>query len=551
MTNKYTELKHQAEVMLSQMTRGKEFIIGNVSREIDKVANENPQDHVIIAMARVVEKMSQKDSTRIISQAELDNVYQNLIGLNTNSRFRELLGKFLITAGPEAVQPNEEFIKANRDLMEEPIDETDTDAQRALSGVFDNPEESFDPKLIETARKKVSLELYSLGFNSHVKYVNGNPRFTIFAANFQTPNGIVTAHIPAESSGEKFPSVFIAGDKIKTLTKSALESFIKDNEHNNIPLNVLATLSSLDSISGYNKIASRQQLEKAVEALPDGNGKSFAAPEIFASVLGPNEIEDIKLPMIDVPEPLKHIAADFDEQIIEASLDFPLPVVRLAKRMLYAELAAMGFKGAQISITDSTNDGLICEALLNSPNGKVVIEVPIEMKNNQPLMPSVFAQGDFVDDFSQAKIASFMMNNSVIKSSSIKRDSGYATKTLGQLKNDMAQAVTKNDFDTCDKVLETIAMDFSNDQYRDAVKDYQHMLKTAGTVKNAYEGSRCSNIVKSSNSIYPMCGHLMLPLHEVVQDEDGRCHRASTYYARKEQKKEGAFFSSGKILLNS
>ena len=105
-----TELKRQAEALLSQMSCGKEYIIGQVSQRLAKAAVDNPQDTVIRAVAGVMDRMARHDPTRTISQAEIEAVYNELVGLDSSgTRFREVLGELLLTAPPASVVPNEQF----------------------------------------------------------------------------------------------------------------------------------------------------------------------------------------------------------------------------------------------------------------------------------------------------------------------------------------------------------------------------------------------------------------------------------------------------------
>jgi hypothetical protein len=98
---------------------------------------------------------------------------------------------------------------------------------------------------------------------------------------------------------------------------------------------------------------------------------------------------------------------------METAVGFPQAAVRLTKRMLVAELNSMGFKGSQIRVVAPTSDGFICEAILNTAKGKTTIEVPIEMRGNAPLLPSVFAKGDFVAEFTAPSLHAFAMSDFV------------------------------------------------------------------------------------------------------------------------------------------
>ena len=97
--------------------------------------------------------------------------------------------------------------------------------------------------------------------------------------------------------------------------------------------------------------------------------------------------------------------------------------------------------------------------------------------------------------------------------------------------------------------MEAAASKFDPETYRAMLMDYQRVLSGLGEAKQAC-ASRCSRVIKSPNSIHPLCGHFMIPLGKVVQDGRGTCHLASTYYSRKDQDKAGAFFSNAKVLVS-
>jgi hypothetical protein len=223
--------------------------------------------------------------------------------------------------------------------------------------------------------------------------------------------------------------------------------------------------------------------------------------------------------------------------------------VRLAKKMVLTELDSMGFSNSQIKVAQPTADGFICHASLNTPRGKVDIELPIEIKNNIPLIPSVFASGDYVADFNSKNLKSFVSNTD---------NKGFAngfelySMDLSDLKQLISKAAIDENFSLCDEILDVISARVDDETYRLVVADYVNILNKAKTnkelIRTASE-SKSDEFYVSPNSMYPIHKKLGLPLNELVQDESGEFHRKSSYFVRESENAEGAFFSTAKVLV--
>lgn len=549
----FNELKRRAEALLSQMECGKEYTVGYVSRRLEKAAADNPQDAVIRAVAGVLESMSRQNPDRLISQGELDRIYNQLIGLDASgTRFREMLGDLLLSRKPASAEPDPKYAAAYRDPLQEAISETEPQLAKELGAMFDFADSHYDPGRASEAREKVGLELRSMGIgNARVRIAGGNSRHLVFAVDLDTNRGAIRVYIPTDASGDKLPSVFVSGDRFAELTPANLKTHLDQTaaRPERLP-DVSAILKSLDILTmKAQPKASGEQVAKIASMLPGENGsQALSAPGLFASLPEGKGIGEVEIPRTPVPEPLKTLASDIEESVLEAAVGFPQLAVRLAKRMLLAELASMGFKGSQVRVAAPTSDGFICEAVLNTPRGKVAIDVPIEMRDNQPLMPAVFAQGDKVEDFNESNLKAMLGREPETVNIAVRRDSSLLGMGYYELKDALVRNAANGDLKACDEVMEAIAEKFDQETYRNALMDYQKMLADLGSAKRQAE-SRCGRILKSSTSIFPLCGHFMVPLHKVVQDEDGVCHLASTYHARKNQESEGAFFSNAKVLL--
>jgi len=256
------------------------------------------------------------------------------------------------------------------------------------------------------------------------------------------------------------------------------------------------------------------------------------------------------MPRMPIPDPIKHIVTDIEESVMETAVGFPSASVHMAKNMIIAELNSMGFKGAQIKVSSPINDGFICEAIIDTPRGKTTIEIPIEMRNNSPLIPSVFASGDYVADFNTQNLRNFVIGNPNSKIVSTQL-TALGDMDLLQLKNFIVQSALGNDFESCDEAISVIGEKFDNETYKNTILDYNKMLLSFGStkenIKSAYEDN--DQFIMTPNSIYPIHKKFGRPINDLIKDENGVYHLKSTYAAKQISKDAGAFFSTGKILL--
>jgi len=554
-----TSLKEQAELALAKLTEGKRFLLSDLNERLQVAAEENPQDTVIKAMANVVDQIHTKNPEQLISQGDVEKLYQELVGLNASgTRFREVLGDLLISEGPKAQVVNEEYIGKMRDPTEGFLNyDIEQEVKEGFDHFFEPTSNKYDPQNAVFARSKVEMELRTLGFDrARVKLAGGNSRFLVFASDLDTNQGAVRVYVPADASGQQLPSVFVAGDRFDELSRPNLDNYISRASLREERLPEVSTiLNSLDVITGNVKNAvSEEEFTKVASGIPEANGsEGLSGTGVFASLPDPsNDLKDVEIPRTAPPEPLKVIASEVEESVLETTLGYPQASVRLAKGMLVAELASMGFKGSQIRVAASMSDGFICEADLHTPNGKLTIELPTEMNGGIPLLPSVFAHGNYVDDFSAAKLQAFVLSKTGMRNETIvASDSSLYGLNLSELKDVIVKSAMENNFPACDEAIEVVAQKFDEETYRNVIADYHEMLMNIGDVREklAQSFDDSSQFVRTPNSLYPIHKKLGRPAHDLVRDENGVYHLKSTYDARQKQNEEGAFFSNAKVLV--
>jgi len=557
MTN-FGALKSQAELLLAKLEQGKHYVIGDLNERLQKAAGDHPQDIVIKSVASVIERVCSKDPRALISQGDVDKLYNELVGLNASgTRFREVLGDLLVSDLPGQVDvTNTKYINGLRDdPTQDAIDYgVDHEVKSGFDQLFEAASDKYDPQLAASAKQRVEHELQTLGVvNPRTRIAGGNSRFLVFAADLDTNRGAVRVYIPTESTGTKFPSIFVAGNRFETLTATNLGAYLEEAAMRQDCLpNVSAVLQSLDlAIKADKQSVSDENFSKLASTLPQDNGsEGVSGPGLFANLPDQkDDMRDVEIPIAPIPKELKVVASDLEESVMEAAVGYPQATVRLAKRMIIAELGSMGFKGSQIRVASATHDGFICEAILNTPQGKFSIEVPIEMNGNAPLLPAVFAKGDYVAKFDAASIHAIAMRDAGTIDVAVCRDSALHSMNLSELKNTMVRSASENDFDTCDEALEVIANRFDEDTYRTVVADYHAMLaglkKSGESLKQSFDDA--DQFVQSPNSIYPIHKQFGLPAHALVRDANGVYHRKSTYKTTDDP--DGAFFSTAKVLV--
>ena len=558
MTN-FGALKSQAELLLAKLEQGKHYVIGDLNSRLQKAAEDHPQDIVIKSVASVIERVCSKDPAALISQGDVEKLYNELVGLNASgTRFREVLGDLLVSDAPNQTDvTNAQHINGLRDDPEMGAIDYGVDDQvkSGFEKMFDPISDKYDPQLAANAKQKVGHELQTLGFrNPRVRLAGGNARFLVFAADLDTNRGAIRVYIPTESTGDKFPSVFVAGNRFEKLTATDLNIHLEESAFRNDRLpNVSAILHSLDlAVQADRKHVEDEEFSKLSSALPQDNGSmGLSGPGLFANLPDQKDnMQDIEIPVTPLPKELKLVASDLEESVMEAAVGYPQATVRLAKRMIVAELGSMGFKGSQIRVASATHDGFICEAILNTPRGKLSIEVPVEMNGNAPLLPSVFAKGDYVAKFNAANINAIAMRDAGTISVAVHRDSELYGMSLHELKDTIVRSASTGDFETCDEALEVISGRFDEDTYRTVVSDYHSMLtgllKSKDNLTQSFADS--DQFVRSPNSIYPLHKKFGLPAHELIRDENGVYHKKSTYSSN-EAEAEGGFFSTAKVLV--
>jgi len=559
-----------AQQAIEKNTYGNEFMLQDVHAQTRKAYERFPEDAVIRQVAFTVERMADRAKPgATITQAQVSEIYNNFAHIRQGSKFRSVLGHLLKDDAPQLTSQNPDYTKLNRVDAEDTAlnteDYLDKNMVNALSGVFGESMDNVKAYNIGVASKGVDYvraELQSLGYaKPDVEVMGGDSDILVYAAHFDTNKGRVTVAIPIHLANNKLvlPSTFVADNKLAELSGPNLQYFVdKKAESNDFSVpNVNNVLGAVGIIVGKNQSTSNETFDKVSDQLGNADsGMHFETPSLYVDRQYQDGKPDLDItPKSEMPKELAHLARDFEDSIIEAASAFGKSAIDSGKRLVLIELATAGFKNAQVKFGSESKQSVVYLATINTPKGPASIEVPVEMQvvggRHIPLAPALFVHNGHVDDFTGPKLQHFASNLSNESVGATINTNQYKFMVLPELKNEIMAAAGREDYRVCESILQHIASHFSDEDYNNAVCDYQHALVTKSRVESR-EQHKCAKMIPAGKgSIYPRCGHYGVPMHDVLAGRDGHCMLKSA--VKKQElnpvKESGASISSAKVFM--
>lgn len=512
-----------AKSALDFLENGQGYPVEYVIMRFEKAAAQYPTDQLIGNMRDVLVKVS--SDRHFMHQSEIGRLYNQMYGLSGGqTAFRSVLSDLL----PENLQLSKVAYSGSKTrAMEENALEPiykDSELSNAFSVLFslggDSAFGTYKPGQDKNAKKAVIAKLSNLGYAPlDVEIVTTNDHFILCAAVHQT-SGLnkVATYIPVQITDgvTQEPKLLVLGEEVVELDARNLFTCIKEQERN------LKTQTK-------NKFASERGIN---------------LPEIeIAKAVVPTSLESF---------------ADLENTLIAAASKFDSHKVKMAIAMLDNELNGFGIKNTTIKIAGSDQHGLLLDVYIPTQFGKTVVQVPVEITNNIPLLPTRFASSSTkkdqqIFDFTQKGFDGFFQNlNAQSESLKVARITGELSKmSYQQLMDQMIEGIASQDYKLAEDALQTINHRFGSDKYLVAFDQYSQLLKYAsdGTrrkelIKAAYERG---DLIKVPTSVDLYCPKLGLPVSKVSFDEKGRVIPLSK--AAKSQVQSDTLISTSRILL--
>lgn len=506
-----------------------------LAAKVAKHLQENPYDQTLGAMSRVLEKMASNENL-FITKAAFKKLYNKLYSRNT--KFADLFQHELGIVEPVAAVNTPTTIDNPKELN--PYEVADPILSNALNSVFDNtlPVKMYSEVLANKAQNSVfkTLEAWNLKPTA-VKTMDGNDKFLVLQADYETPKGITSFYVPVEIVNNKIveASIFMGNSSPQDLNNVNIKKYLTTYAGSKLLVKGSALLEVLVKSASENKEIS--DVEIALMKLKNSRKEQseFFQNQIVGQKMAAESIPDVKLPQLDT---FNSFEEQFDSAIGKAQWQFG-DVVVSAMNHLARELHGFGYKNSQISVAKNDSSTIFYSVALDG--GRVAFTVPVKIANNKLIKPTVMICNGSVSSFNKDGINSLYVNNQTDYKAAAVASPQFNLKP-SDLINNIKQAMDEGNHAKAEDALNILSSSGDDKAYAMGFQLYLQSLNG----KQSKATNACSMQIKTANSIHVICGHTGLPLHKVYQDKNGKC--CPSYRKNMSETYEGASFMNAKIF---
>jgi len=270
-----------------------------LAAKLAKAVDAYPGDQTIGAMSRVISKMAANNTT-FITKADLKSLYTKLHSRNTKfaELFSDELGVVDSLPSPHLYERDE----ATKDVN--PFQVGDAVLANALSSVFDKhaPLKMYSQELANKALASVATSLDAWNLKPTALAVDdGNDKFLVIKADYETPKGITSLYIPVETTNKKVieASVFMGNSGPQELNHSSIKSYLTTQAGTKLRMNAAGILSVLTKAASENREISDAEIALTkLTATRQGKSEFFAGGIVGQKVAEASR-NDVELPKYD------------------------------------------------------------------------------------------------------------------------------------------------------------------------------------------------------------------------------------------------------------
>lgn len=494
-----------------------------------------PGDQTIGAMSRVIGGLATHNTT-FISRAELKALYTKLYSRNTKfaELFQDELG-VVEEQAPVTTVNRDDGVNLNSYEVGDPV------LANALNSVFDKtiPVKMYSQALANKAAASVSSTLDSWNLKPSALHVNdGNDKFLVIQADYETPKGITSLYVPVEIRHNAVveASVFMGNTGPQELNHTNIKSYVTANAGSKLKVSGAGILGVLTSAASENR-----EISDAEMALTRLNASRQGTSEFFSNqVVGQFVVEasrkDVELPKYNEFESFEKT---FTSNYGQAAFQFGADKVKLASDHIARELTGFGHKNPQVKVTGTDDSTLFFGVALDA--GKVAFTVPVKLTNGKLTKPGFLLCNGAVSTFDQAGINELYVSNQTDYRAAAAASPEYGNKPSDVI-NNIRDAVAEGNHAKAEDALNVLANSGDEKAYASGFQIFLQGLNAGKIV----EATECSRMIKNSTSEHPICSHTGLPIHKVFQDKDGNCQ--PLYRRGMAESYEGASFINAKIF---
>jgi hypothetical protein len=496
--------------------------------KLSRFSKMYPEDKTLGGINRVISDVKGD----FIKQSDLKTLYHKLhtFGTKFAQLFQEELGEI-------PAEPNVTLAPESQATEVGPYQVQDQILANALESVFDHhiPVKMYAKPVADKALKSVAYSLDAWNLRpSQLSVTEGNDKFIIVKANYETPKGITSFFVPVEVSKNEVvePNIFVGNSGPEDLNHVTIKAYVRNQAGSKAKIAGTDLLKVLTKASSQHREISATELAMTrLQAERQGQSEFFQ-DQIVGLKVDAEARSDVQIQKLSE-------AYGFEKEFAtskgEATYKFG-GAVDLGRKHLARELASFGFHTPQIVVTGHDDHTIFYGISLDT--GKTSFIVPVKVANQQIIKPVVLLCNGSLTSFDREGINSLVsQNKNDIKVAAVA--SNFANLKPSEVLSNLRQAVTEGNFAKAEDALNVLAHAGDEKAHMTGFQIYMGM----GDKPNKTE---CSKIVKSAVSEFPICSHTGLPVNKVYQDKQGFCRpmfrqgMAETY--------EGASFINAKIF---
>lgn len=504
--------------------------------KLAKYSEAYPHDQTIGSMSVIIDKMALNNKL-FITKLQLRELYNKLYSNNT--KFADLFQNEMSSVEEQApikTYEHDNGTEINQYEYADPI------LANALNSVFDKslPLKMYSETLSNKAKLSVSSTLDSWNLKpSSIEINDGNDKFLVIKADYETPKGITSIYVPVEIINNKIceASVFMGNSGPQELNHLNIKSYITSNAGNKLKVNAGGILSALTTAASENREVSGVELALIRLKSNRMNNSEFSQNQIVGQKISEASVKDIELPKSDE---FVSFEKTFTSAYGQAAFKFGSDKVKLSRENIVRELVSLGHKLPQVTVSNIDENTIFYGVSLDS--GKVAFTVPVKINAGKISKPSIMICNGSVSSFDKMGINKLYLTNETDYKVAATASLSYGLKP-SDLINEIRSALIAGNHAKAEDSLNVLANTGDTKAY---AIGFKALVDGLNSEDKKVEASKCSLMIKNSTSEHPICSHTGLPVHKVFQDKDGNCQ--PMYRKGMDETYEGASFMNAKIF---
>lgn len=508
--------------------------------KLEKASEAYPEDRTFGIMKDIAGRMSNGKKT-FITRAEIKDLYNKLYTRNT--KFAELFKSELGTV--EKLTSSQIYNRESDDngltLLNRAYDKVvDPVLANALNAAFGNKIKTYTESNAKDAKDLCVKECNTISLASTVDIINGNEKFILCKAAFETPKGQTAIFIPIEFNTKYnvlFPSIYIGNNGPEKFSKSNIENYLTLNAGQKLNINentIFAAINDTDinDVCNVDLAVIKFNSQKETKAY-DTNGILFqkTASEDQNLVVNTPKYKD---------DEIFSFAKSFDNASGISKFKFGEEKVNLGRTIISNKLNSFGINNHQISVFSSNENQIVYAVSLN--NGRIAFRVPVKIENDKIIEPNILISNAAIESFSKDGIKNLFTKESTDYTTAAVASPLYGIKT-SELVQIVRVAISEQNYAKAEDALNILSNSEDDKAYKTAFELYTVGLNGNISTKQ----NTCNMLVNNKTSKHTLCGHTGLPLHKVCQDKNDNC--VPLYRQGMSDTREGAYFMNSKILF--